>query len=153
MNRAQANRFQATANLEDLPPACLVDDCEARPDRDSPVALCSTHGMAVFASYLGRMPERVSGVRPSTEQPGSHGFVYFFRRGQLIKIGWSANPETRADALRVDAILHVQPGSRQDEAQLHAAFAHLLVPEQGREWFKSEPDLLSFILRLKTQAA
>jgi hypothetical protein len=149
----EGTRKPTTGRLIDYPSECLHGDCTAPPDLDSPVALCQDHGMAVFASYLGRLPERVASVRPVETQRSRTGWVYFFRRGEMVKIGWSGNVERRADTLHADAVLHAQPGTMQDERRLHAAFQHLRIESMGREWFRAERDLLSFIYRLKTEAA
>ena len=143
----------ASVNIEALPSECLVDQCSAKPDLDSPVAICREHGFDVFRYYLADIPDRLATFHSVETKPSKVARVYFLRRGDMIKIGWSGNPDRRATDLEADAILHTQPGTRSDEAKLHAAFGHLLIPEMGREWFRGEPDLMSFILRLKTHAA
>lgn len=139
--------------LEGDPLECLVDWCHAAPDPDGPVDLCVDHGYEVFRSYLGRATERPASIADVRTERSANGTVYFVRKGEAVKIGWSSNAKRRMYSIQPDAILHTQPGTKQDEAMLHAAFAHLLIEGRGREWFRPEPDLMSFILRLKTDAA
>lgn len=148
-----AVRERVAAQLDTLPAECLMDGCQASPDLDSPVPLCTDHGHAVFVSYLARTPDRLASVQQVRTTRSPSGWVYFIRRGDAIKIGWTGDVDRRANELHADAVLHAEPGTMQDERRMHAAFDHLLIPEMGREWFRAEPDLVSFVLRLKTQAA
>lgn len=130
-----------------LPAACLVDHCAGLPVPDAPIALCLDHIRAAFGYYLRRAEDDHSAKveRDPYEADKTNGWVYFIRFGDLVKIGWSRTPENRFNVLQPDAVLHHQPGTRQDEARLHAAFAHLLEPDHGREYFRAEPDLIAFI--------
>lgn len=87
---------------------------------------------------------------------GAGPFVYFIRSGDVVKIGWSATPELRADQLRrgghalrptaglvEDPILLAYiPGSERDEATLHERFS--ATHDRG-EWFHSTPELEALI--------
>lgn len=62
------------------------------------------------------------------------GYVYYIRRGAMVKIGTTVNLRQRMSDLRPDEVLAVEPGSYQREAEMHRRFQHLRVPGQ-REWF------------------
>lgn len=74
--------------------------------------------------------------------------VYFAQDGEFIKIGFSSlGAESRLESLqcgnpRLIVILGTVPGSKALETSLHARFSHLR--ERG-EWFRTDPDLLTFI--------
>jgi Meiotically up-regulated gene 113 len=73
--------------------------------------------------------------------------VYFVRCGELIKIGTSTDVYGRVNSIRTMTplpleLLAVAAGSRAEEADIHARFAHL---RQHGEWFTAAPELLSFI--------
>lgn len=120
------------------------------PDREAPVPLCGEHLRIAFA-YVMLRAENVSDTPlpllpppPVVDVP--EGWVYFIRKGGLVKIGWSSQPSVRFKQLRPDEVLATMPGSMRDERDLHGAFSHLR--EHG-EWFRPEPDLLAFIDGLK----
>lgn len=83
-------------------------------------------------------PER---ARPKRERPES---VYFAQLGDLIKIGVSVAPETRARALNAE-LLHVEDGGREREDELHSAFAHLRV--RG-EWFRDDARIRRYLAKV-----
>lgn len=81
--------------------------------------------------------------------------IYFIQDGRdgTIKIGTSRNPWERLAALTVASpgkmtILAVMDGDRLVERALHKQFAPLRV---SGEWFRDEPDLLSFIDKAKAE--
>jgi hypothetical protein len=83
----------------------------------------------------------------STPPAGPSGWVYFFRAGDHIKIGWSRNPKARKASLSTASPFDLEflgqlPGTEDDEQALHQVFAHLRVK---REWFTPDPLLLAFI--------
>ena len=81
-----------------------------------------------------------------------HGWTYFIRHGDLIKIGFSIRPERRiaqiasTDKLPNLATLAIVPADIAGEYETHQRFAHLR--EHG-EWFRAEPDLLGFIAGMR----
>ena len=86
-------------------------------------------------------------VMPASRARRTDGFVYFLDDGDFIKIGWAVDPETRWRDLQTGSARHHQllgstPGTLLDERNLHRKFAHL---KHRGEWFKKEPELLSFI--------
>lgn len=134
---------------------CAASGCLSQVADDGPVPLCHDHERLVFAHFLLRVQRHRSasadpGPEPQTPALRDRaGFVYFARFGDAIKIGWSRTPSRRMTQLQPDALLHVTPGTRRDERLLHMAFAHLLIPDKGREYFRAEPDLLRFIHLLR----
>ena len=67
--------------------------------------------------------------------------VYYFRRGELIKIGTTVDPKARFASLVPDEILAIEPGGRPEEVKRHQQFAHL---REGRsEYFRPGDDLLA----------
>lgn len=131
-------------------PDCLVADCDAYADQEAPVELCRQHLWTAFGYTMHLAEQRAAAVvhvEPDPTPPRrkiseEDGWVYFIRKGDLVKIGWSSVPRSRFNALQPDAVLHIEPGRMADERKCHAAFAHLR--EHG-EWFRPEPDLLAFI--------
>lgn len=75
--------------------------------------------------------------------------VYFMRHDRIIKIGFSVDPEKRAQALASAVILATEPGGRVLEEAMHAKFSHLRI--RG-EWFSPGPDLLAYINKLRGAA-
>lgn len=75
------------------------------------------------------------------------GRVYFIRAGQHVKIGYSAQPLDRLQALQTShpdklEILCTMPGSRETERDMHKRFAKFHV--RG-EWFKLSSEITAFI--------
>lgn len=75
------------------------------------------------------------------ERPAVPSFVYFGRKDDLIKIGWSIHPDERIKTLHCELLLAV-PGSRDLEQKLHKMFSGLRVTG---EWFRADAGLLRFI--------
>lgn len=76
-----------------------------------------------------------------------HGYVYFVRAGEAIKIGYSVHPVKRMSELQTAnpepmELLGALRGTLQDEKAIHADFSHLEIRE---EWFRAEEELLDFI--------
>jgi hypothetical protein len=68
--------------------------------------------------------------------------VYYIRRGDLIKIGFTEDPAQRFSALLPDEILAFEPGGRNEETFRHRQFDHL----RGRgENFRQALELLEHI--------
>lgn len=151
---------------------CVGPRCHAVPDPDCPAPLCLDCAEHVWAfmqvkqerrnsQSILRMMEWSEARRAEVEQGKRQpkpagvtltypGTVYFVRFRDRIKIGWSSDPDKRIRALPHDEVLHLQPGTIEDERRCHAAFAHLR--DRG-EWFRMEPDLVEFIDDLRRQAA
>ena len=77
----------------------------------------------------------------------SESVVYYLRRNDLIKIGWSGNLKARMRALRPDELLAAEPGCIHIETGRHHQFAEHRLPNNGDgdEWFQSAPELLTHI--------
>lgn len=82
-------------------------------------------------------------ARPSTISKKC--FVYFARKGDVIKIGSSIDPKDRLRKMHVE-ILAVIPGNKQTELAFHELFAHSAI---GNEWFNSTPELLELVDSLR----
>jgi len=79
-----------------------------------------------------------------------HGWTYFVRDGDAIKIGSSIRPQKRVEAIQTGSprtieLLAIVPQSVADEFTTHQKFAHL---RSRGEWFRAEPDLLDYIEHL-----
>jgi hypothetical protein len=75
------------------------------------------------------------------------GITYFIRAGDSIKIGFASNLKRRLGGLQSShheplEVLAAVSAADVDEYLTHQRFAHLRI--RG-EWFRSEPDLLSYI--------
>lgn len=79
------------------------------------------------------------------------GFVYFAQRehGDLIKIGFSQNPQKRCEDLKA-RLLATEPGGRAREHRLHLQFAW---HRREGEWFEPADELIRYIRRLQVVAA
>lgn len=145
---------------------CAAPQCNQTTVEGAPVPLCGNHLRATFEfaqdMVNDRWPDAATEavqVAASTKQAyelaekpviSIPSWVYFIRKGDLIKIGYSTFPTQRFKALLPDEVLVVIPGTMRDEQRCHLAFAHLR--EHG-EWFRPGPDLLSFIEDLRQQQA
>lgn len=78
-------------------------------------------------------------------------FVYYIRRGDLIKIGASANIRVRLTAQAYDELLAVEPGYFSLEKRRHRQFAeHKARLGRGQiEWFKPGETLLAHIAAMR----
>lgn len=90
-------------------------------------------------------PKRIGGTRDAHQ-----GFVYYIRRGAMVKIGTTVNLRQRMSDLRPDEVLAVEPGSYAREAELHRLFQHLRVPGQ-REWFYAGREIQDHVERVLDQ--
>lgn len=107
------------------------------------------------AIKLGRRRwERTASLPSSTDVPvvqltltaSSDAIVYYIRRGDLIKIGTTANPHARFGDLLPDEILAIEPGSYELESQRHQQFRHL---RTRREYFRPAAELTDHAARLR----
>src|SRR5690606_8409539 len=92
-------------------------------------------------------------VRQDTERQRWEGYIYFARRGDLVKIGYSTQPDRRIKTLvhhagsEFDEVV-VIPGTKNDERSYHAQFAE---HRQEGEWFTTTPQILSLMGELANQ--
>lgn len=75
------------------------------------------------------------------------GFVYFIRRADFVKIGFSTDPDARLRQIRMNTpdkleLLLAVPGTMKDERRLHADLKRMR--HQG-EWFHDGPDVAAAI--------
>lgn len=77
--------------------------------------------------------------------------VYYLRRGDHIKIGYTTDLARRMKVLRPDELLAVEPGNLSLEMGRHHQFASSQVEHpDGHEWFDPTPDLLVHIERMRS---
>lgn len=149
------------------PPSTFCPVCEKRASHlASRLSLCGTcvkvtYEDAVAMIELGEeaarqsikeaRAEHASSVTPGRARGGVPGYVYFIKRGSLVKIGWSRNPEKRCAQLGGGgALLATMPGYMADEKAMHRRFDQLRV--EG-EWFAYTPALARYITDLAAEAA
>jgi hypothetical protein len=77
-------------------------------------------------------------------------FVYYIRRGDLIKIGTSVHLRARLSAQAYDELLAVEPGYLGLEKRRHGQFAeHKKLGRGQHEWFKPGETLLAHVAALR----
>lgn len=153
--------------------ACIWGECDAPASTMLDLAVCDRHAikayravaellrespkaMGALAELLaGAQPERVLGKpRPRTDPTRRNvrttpGTVYFFRMGDLVKIGYTTDLPRRRRALVPDEVLATTPGTMGDEKALHHRFGHAW---SHGEYFRPEPELLAHIETLRRVA-
>lgn len=139
--------------------------------RDSPIPLCYEHANRVWA-YVDQAEstaekdqakagldaalefDRANGARSSRDEADYRnrkrnrltepGEVYYLLVGELVKIGFTANLESRLKQYPPNAILLTRhPGTMTLEADMHNRFKRHLA--KGREWFRQAPELMEHI--------
>lgn len=77
-------------------------------------------------------------------------FVYYLRRDDLVKIGYTACFTGRMRSLKPDEVLAVEPGGRSLETLRHRQFAAWRVDlgDRSREWYQPVPELLEHVEQL-----
>jgi len=86
-------------------------------------------------------------LRKRAEQ--EHGYVYFMRSGNVVKIGFSTNPRGRVKSLRTarpeaSFICKIVKGGPATERKFHERFAAY---RQAGEWFDLSGDLARYLER------
>lgn len=115
----------------------------------------SIFGAAALAETrerLGREREERAATMPAPDEwPRKRSVVYYVRIHDHIKIGYTTLLKERVGQLRVgrDALLAVEPGWREREAERHTQFAEERIGK--REDFNPSRRLLTFIDALKHQ--
>lgn len=147
-------RVRAVRQPERTVPAvhiCNMDQCERAASDRVGIALCERHLEKAWAAYQVLMGVTVPepGQEPERDITSldARGTVYIVRVKDMIKIGWTSDPERRMRQLEADAILHYQPGTRRDEYKMQAQCMDHLV--KGREWFDTSPAMIQFIKDLR----
>lgn len=130
---------------------CNMDHCERETSELVGIALCDRHLQKAWAAY-----QILNGVQapPAEADPerdvtslDARGTVYVIRVGELIKIGWTSNPNKRWNELQADAVLHSTPGTRRDEYRMHGQCIDHLA--KGREWFHANAAMTRYIKNLQ----
>ena len=131
---------------------CCIPHCSTRRSAEFKYPLCTEHARRIYFEVRSMLDNATVAQRvASTDLTGkgtahprrghSHGFVYFFLCGELVKIGWTSNVQRRARSLKADRILGCFPGTTQDEKAMHARFGHLW--DRG-EYFLADPELIEY---------
>ena len=115
---------------------CCIPNCTTptAPILRSP--LCPDHARQVYTEVRDMIEnattaQRVASLdncgkgRARVRNDMRGGFVYFFLVGELVKIGYSTDPEQRLRQVKADRILGYFPGTMRDEKAIHAKFGHL----------------------------
>lgn len=104
-----------------------------------------------IAVQLGRHEHQAAEAQaPATPTPTRKSIVYYIRRGDLIKIGTTTDPEGRLRELLPDAILAFEPGDAILEATRHRQFGHCRVSRRG-EYFRPTEALAKHIACLREE--
>lgn len=147
--------FSGSAHLSKDPEArvCCWGRCSTLTG-DNDIPLCREHHFRAWHAWqqnevdaiiAGRQDRAAAKIKARAPR----SVVYFARFGDRIKIGTTTNLKQRRAEIPHDEWLLSVSGGRREEQQLHVAFAHLRVVG---EWFRIEPDLLTFIEELRPQA-
>ena len=85
--------------------------------------------------------------------PGSYGFVYLIRNGDLCKIGITENLLRRMDQLKPDEVLNVVrcKNFRELEKDLHSLFKEVRIPQT--EYFRLSNEQISKVHKLMSSLA
>lgn len=110
------------------------------------------HFQRVANKYLG--VSTLSGS-PALSRLRRHGFVYFVRAGDFIKIGFAVDVQRRIASLQTGSpmpltLLATTPGTLDSERAYHKRFDELW--ERG-EWFRAVDPLVSFVDGMRTMQA
>lgn len=128
---------------------CNMDQCQVEANQEVGISLCTRHLQKAWAAYqivsgLAQPPAPVEHEEyPDVRSIDAIGVVYIVRVQDMIKIGWTSNPNDRMRALKPDAILAYKQGTRRDEYKLQGQCMDHLV--KGREWFDTSPAMIQFV--------
>lgn len=79
-------------------------------------------------------------------------YVYYLRKGDRYKIGYTAQLDDRMRALKPDALLAVELGGYALEAERQRQFEHLRIRgERTKDWFREGGDLVAHIAAIAAQ--
>ena len=123
---------------------------------DDVFPFCQGHALMIWAIVQHDMDleaERAElKARVVTPQNlAEHGWVYYLRIGDHIKIGYAASLTKRMAAYPPNTtFLAAHPGTRQDEKNLHAMLT--LHRAAGREWYDQAPEVLATVEQAKARA-
>ena len=134
---------------------CCWPDCGKASQHSTP--LCGAHLMishnaienirsgdpALARLYGYYDPEWVPDAPPARIVNPRQGTVYYVQVGSHVKIGWTADMETRMRNPPNSTLLAQHPGTRKDEAQMHRRFA--ADRTHGREWYVPSASLTRHI--------
>lgn len=124
-------------------------DCQTRTYTDFDLAKLELCDAFLTATGLPTSPQSRAPVKRTTSKDRptiAHGFVYLMKnnRNGSYKIGYSRNPGVRESTLQSEepdiTLIRHWPGTKIDEAVLHAKFATQRI--RG-EWFKLSDDQIA----------
>lgn len=132
------------------PDLCRVCEAAEQSRALAPLPICARCAYEihdVIARAHGRNPGPLPSEigRPKPQRPGH---VYYIRRGDLIKIGFTVDLAERMRSHLPDEVLAIEPGTYQLEAERHRQFAAHRYAKH-REWFTDDWPLLQHINLLR----
>lgn len=132
---------------------CIVDGCESMQDPHSGIGLCHFHLDDTCRSDLSRWDfERNPPTLYADQEPDPYRdcVVYYIDFGKRVKIGTTTNLKRRLASFSqpAEALLAVEPGSYEREAQRHAEFAGLRYDHT--ELFERGPELMDHIKAVRS---
>lgn len=130
---------------------CAIPRCTREKYAGLTDMVCSYHARRIFTEVREMLEAATEEHRREALRHGrgtarprrdlQNGYVYFFKCGELVKIGWSANVRQRARDLSADRVIGYFPGTPQDEKAIHARFGYCW--DHG-EYFAADPELVAF---------
>lgn len=89
----------------------------------------------------------------SEERQQTEGYIYFVQCGEFVKIGYTANPNSRMSKFKTNnpyecRLVALIDGGKIIEAQMHERFAEF---HHRGEWYRCGDALMSFIASLSEQ--
>lgn len=143
------------------PAQCWFDGCDLPPTTKPPIRFCAEHEeeTALHVAHLAakrelwleagtlHRPLANYGVPEPTAHTETSSVVYFMRREQLIKIGYSNSLNRRATGVGAFVLARI-PGGPVMEAQMHERFAAL---REWGEWFRPGDELVTYINELRAE--
>ena len=104
----------------------------------------SPHGIHYPSGWVCAVCEWRYGELPDADLvPPRVDVVYYLRNGDRVKIGTTANPRRRFQAIWHEQVLAFERGDRHLERQRHERFADERFT--GSEWFRMSPRLIAHI--------
>lgn len=138
--------------------------CDRPSLRDAPFPICVTHTAELYRfirQHMDAAAETTLSVLETLDTAWNGGrkfkvlgesIVYYVEVGPLIKIGTTTDLERRiAQYPPGSKLLATEPGGREVESKRHYQFQDCLADR--REWFHPNPELLSHVAALASDAA
>lgn len=129
------------------PLQCRICDKDERPLLPN-VDVCGCCAVVIYRTIRGVLDPMLDDAEEAVARLvqmtpwREEGWVYYIRRGDLIKIGHTVNLHKRMTDLMPDAVLAVEPGPQQLESMRHVQFK---ASRHRNEYFRPDDDLLRHI--------